>query len=113
MIRLRLDDCRNPQFQCALLLISFTEVVGCILSSRLSEFVELHLLLPKPLHALLYCFGDSAHHPAGFVIFAQLALLSLFIRLIFPILPIVGTSKITQTISESNQHLLKHLLGLT
>ena len=77
------------------------------------SIVELHLLLPKPLRAPLYHFVDCAHHPAGFVIFAQLALLSLFIILIFPSFPIVGTCKITQIISESNQHLLKCLFGLS
>jgi len=68
-------------------------------------------LVPNPLHALLYHFGDCAHHQAGFVIFAQLALLSLFIILIFPILPIVRTCKITQTVSDSNQPLRKRLPG--
>jgi len=113
VIRSLLNDCRNPQFGCAGLLISLTEEVRCILPSRLSQFVELHLLLPKPLHALLYRFSDCAHHPAGLVIFAQLALLSLFIILIFPIFPIVGTCKITQTISDSNQQLLKRRFGLS
>jgi hypothetical protein len=79
----------------------------------LSQFVELHLLLPEALHALLYHFGDCAHHPAGFIIIAQLALLSLFIILVFPILPIIGSCKITQTVSDSNQHLLKRLFGLS
>ena len=110
---MRLNNRRNPQFECAVLLISFTEVVCCILPSRLGQFVELHLLPPKPLHALLYCFGDCAHYPAGFIVFAQLALLSIFIILIFPILPIVGTCKITQTGSYSNQCLFKRLFGLS
>jgi hypothetical protein len=79
----------------------------------LSQFVELHLLLPKPLHPLLYPLGDCAHQPPGFIIFAQLALLSLFIMLIFPMLPIVGTCKIYQTGSNSNQQLLKRLFGLS
>jgi hypothetical protein len=79
MICLWLNGGRNYQFGDAVLLISFTEVVGCIFPSWFSQFVELLLLLPKPLHALLDCFGDCAHYPAGFVIFAQLSLLSLFI----------------------------------
>jgi len=112
VIRLRLNNCQNPQFGRAVLLISVPEIVGCILPSRLSQFVELHLLLPKPLHALLYRVSDCAHHSAGFVIFAQLVLLCLFIILIFPIFPMVGTCKITQTVSDSNQHLLKRLFGL-
>jgi hypothetical protein len=89
-----------------------TEVVGCILPSQLSEFVELQLLLQKSLQALLAHIGDCAHHPAGFVIFTQLALLSLSIILIFTILPIMGTYMITQTVSASNRHLLKSLFGL-
>jgi hypothetical protein len=110
---LRLNDGRNPQFGGAVLLISFTKVVGCILPSRLSQFIEIHLFLPKPLHALLDSFGDCVHHPAGFVIFTQIALLSLFIIFLFPILPIIGTCKITQTVSDSNQHFLKRLFGLS
>jgi len=107
VIRSLQKDCRNPHFGCAVLLISFTEVVGCILPSRLSQFVELHLLLPKPLNVLLYRFSDCAHHPAGFVIFAQLALLSLFIILIFPIFPSselarsLGLSPIPTSISSN------------
>jgi len=66
IIRLQLNDCRNPQSRCAVLLIPFTEEVGCILPSRLSQFIEPHLLPLKPLHVLLYRFGDCAHHPAGF-----------------------------------------------
>src|SRR5882757_3145972 len=108
IICLWLNDNRNPQFGCAVLLISFTEVVGCILPSRLCQFINLHRLLPKALHALLDRFGDCAHHPAGFIIFTQLALHCLFI-LIFPILPIVGTCKITQTVSDSSHHLLESL----
>jgi hypothetical protein len=107
-----LNDDWNPQFGCAVLLISFTEVVGCILPSRLCQFIKLHLLLPKALHALLDRFGDYAHHPAWFIIFAQLALLCLLI-LIFPILSIVGTCKITQTVSDSSLHLLKSLFGFS
>jgi hypothetical protein len=52
-------------------------------------------------------------HTASFIIFAQLALFNVFIILIFPILPIVGTCKITHTISDSNQHLIKSLFGLS
>jgi len=113
IICLRLNDCRNPQFRCAVHLISFTEVVGCSLPTRLSQFVELHMLLPNPLHALLDHFGDCAHHPAWFVILAQLAQLSLLLILIVPILPIVGTCNITESVSDSNQLLLKCYFGLS
>jgi len=113
IIHSRLNDWRNPQFRCAKLHISFTEVVGCILPARFSQFVRLHLLLSKPLHVLLYRFGDCANHPAGFVLFAQLALLSLYIRLILLFLPIVGPCKISQTVSDRNQHLLNSLLRLS
>jgi hypothetical protein len=74
---LQVNDYRNPQFGGAVQLISFNETVGCILSSWLSQFVELRLLLTKPLHALMYCFGDCVHQPTGFVIIAQIALFSL------------------------------------
>jgi hypothetical protein len=55
-------------------------------------------------------FGDFAHHPAGFVIFAQLAQLYLFIIYIFPSLPIVRTFNITQTVTDNNNHLQKCLV---
>ena len=113
IIHFRVNDCPNPQMECAVILTSFTEAVSCFLLSRLSQFVKPYLHVPKPLHALLYCSGDCAHHPAGFVILVQLALLSLFIILIFPIHSIIGTCKITQTVSDSNQHLLKHHCGLS
>jgi len=87
--------------------------VGCMLPSRLCQLVKLHLLLSKSLHALLHRVGDCAHHPAGFVIFAQLALLCLFINLIFPILPMVGTCKFTQTVSDINRHLKKRFFALS
>jgi len=112
IVCLWLNDCWNPQVRCAVHIISFTEVVGCILPSQLSQFVELHLLLPKPIHALLYRFIDCAYHPSGFVNLAQLSLPTHIIILIFPILPIIGTYKITQTVSNGNQHLLNRLLRL-
>jgi len=112
-ICLLLNDCRNLQCGCAGLLIPFTEVIGCVLLSRLCQFVELHHLLTKPLQALLHHFRHCAYHPAKFIIFAQLALLCLFIILIIPILPIVGTCKITQTVSDSNHHLLECLFRLS
>jgi len=107
------NDSRNPQFRCTVLLIFFMAVISCVLPSQLCQFIKLHLLLPKPLHALLHRFGDCAHYPAGFVIFAQLAQLCLFIILIFPILPIVRICKITQTVSNCDQHLLRYLFGLS
>jgi hypothetical protein len=62
------------------------------------QFSKLHLVLPKPLHALLHHFGDCSHHPARFVIMAALALLCLFIILIFSIIAIVGTCDIALTV---------------
>jgi len=109
LICMRFNDCRNRQFRCALHRRSNEEVIGCVLPSQLCEFIKLHLLLPIPLDALLYCCGDCAHHPARFVIFAQLAPLCVFIILIFPILPIVRTYKITQTVSDCTNHRLKCL----
>jgi len=112
LIVLQIHDCQNPQFGCDVLLISFTEVIGCVPPSRLSQFVKPRPLLPKTLHALQYHFGYCVHHLAGFVIFAQLALLCLFIILIFPILPIVGTCNIAQSGSDSNHHLMNHFFEL-
>jgi len=107
LIHLWFNNSQNPQFGCAVLLISFTEVIGCVHPSRLCQFVKLHLLLLKYLHALLDHFGYCAHHPAGFAIFAQLALLCLFIILIFP------TCNIAQTVSDSHYHLMKRFFGLS
>jgi len=113
MIRVGLDDRWNLQFRRSALLISLAEVVGRVPPSRLCQFVKLHLLLPKPLHAVLYQFGDCAHHPAGFVMFSQLALLCFIVFFfIFRILLIVGTCKIAQTDSHSIQHLFQCLSGL-
>jgi len=104
------DNCRNIQFGYDIFLIFFTEVIGHVPQSRLCQFVKLHLLVPKSLHALLYRFRYSAHHPAGFIIFAQCVQLCIFI--IFPILFIVWTHKIAQTSSNRIQHLLKYLTDL-
>jgi hypothetical protein len=75
----------------------------------LHQFVKPQLLIPKALHAVLYRFGDCANHPARFFIFAQLAMpcILFIIILVFPILLIIGICKITQTVSDSFQHLLK------
>jgi hypothetical protein len=45
------------------------------------------------LHAVPYCSGDCAHHPARFIVFAQLAKLCVFFifRDKFPILLMIGT----------------------
>ena len=96
---LQLYDGRNPQFSCAVLHILFTEVVGSILPSRLSQFGDHHLLLPRSLDALLDHFGDRAHHPAGFIIF------------LFHILPIIGTCKITQNVFDSSHISSSHFSG--
>jgi len=98
-VRMQCDNCRNLQFRSAVPLITFKEVVGRVPSSRFCQFVKIHLHLPTSLHALLYCFRDCAHHPAGFIIFAHLAPLCMFI--ICPILLIVRTCNIAQTFSNS------------
>ena len=113
MIYLRFNNSQNPQFGCAVLLLSLTEVFGCVPPSRMCQFVKLYLLLLEPLHAMLDHFRYCAHHPAGLVIFAQLAQLCLFIILIFPIIPIVGTCNIAQTVSDSNHHLVKWFFGIS
>jgi hypothetical protein len=56
------------------------------------------MLPPNPLHPLLYRFDECAHHPARFIIFAELALFYMFTILIVPILPIVETCDIAQTV---------------
>ena len=82
--------------------------MGCIPPSRLHQFVKPDLLLLKTGHVALYRFGDCAHHPARFVIFAQLAKICIFsiIFFVFPILLIVRTCKTAKTVSDSIQYLL-------
>jgi len=110
VVCMQFSYCRNFQFHCAVLLIPFTQVVGRVSPSWLCQLVKRHLLLPKTLDAVLYCFGDCAHHPARFIIFAPLALLCIVI--IFPILLIAGTWIITQPVSNTIQYLFKRLFGL-
>jgi len=109
LFRLRLNDPRNHQFGSPVLRISLTEVVSRVSPARLPQFVKCHLLLPKTLHVMLYWFRDCAHHTAGFVMFAKIALLRIFLIIIpvFPILPIVWTCKIAQILSDGIPNLLK------
>ena len=106
---LRHHHCLNLQCTCRVLHVSSTEAVGCVPPSWLQQFVNHHLVLLNALHAVLYRFSDYAHHPARFIIFAQLAKLSIFliIILIFPILFMFGTWKIAHTVPISIQHLLQ------
>jgi len=113
LIRLRFNDSRHLQFTCALLHVSLREVIGCVPPSWLCQFFKLYLLLPIPLHVRLDRFRYCTHQPAGFVIFTQLAQLSVFLSLIFPILPMVGTCNIAQTVSDSRYHRVKHKFGLS
>jgi len=112
-VPLWMNNNRNIQFGCSRCCISFTAVINRVPASRLCQFVKPHLLLLKSLHVLLYNFRYCAHHPAGLVIFAQLAQLSICIILIIPILLIVGNCKIAQTISYHNHHLLQRSFGLS
>jgi len=64
IIHVQLNNCWNPPFGCAVLLISSTEVFSCVRSSWFCQFIKLHLLLRKPLYALLNHCGNCAHHPA-------------------------------------------------
>ena len=100
---LRLNNSRNLQLGCPILLIPLTEVVGCVSPRWLCQFVKLHLRLPKMLPEILYCFRDFAYHPAGLVIIAQLAPLRIFlvIILIFPILPIMPSSELARSLRLS------------
>ena len=89
--------------------ISLTQVVGHVSPAWLNQLGKLHLLLPKMHHPILYHFGPCSLHPAGVVIFAHLAQLRIFLItiLVFPILPLIGTFKIAQTISDGIQNFLK------
>jgi hypothetical protein len=76
--------------------ISRMEEASRVTSSWLRRVVKPHLLWPITLNVLLHRVGYCAHHPSGFVIFIQLALLGILfiIYLIFPIPCLVGTGKI-------------------
>jgi hypothetical protein len=112
---LGLDNRRNHQFGIPLPHISLTKVVGCIPPSRLGQFIKSHLLLPKPLHVVLYRFTDCAYYPARFIIITEFSELCIFfiIFLVFPNLLIIGTCKIAQTVSDSIQHPFKRCFGLS
>ena len=112
---LRPDNHLNFPFSCPVLHISLMKVVGCIPQSLLGQFVKPLLILPKTLHAVLYRFADCAHHPTRFVIITEIAKLSIFfmIFLVFPMLLIVGTCKIAQTVSDSIQHPSKRCFSLS
>ena len=110
---LQLNDSRNLHFGRAVLHISFTDLVSYILLSQLCQLVNLPLGRAMSHHALLYRFRHCAHHPARFIISAQLALLGVFVILIFHILPIVGTCKITKNVSDSYHDLLKSVFGFS
>jgi len=113
-VYLGLDNRQNLQFGCPIPHISFTKVVGCIPPSRLGQFVKSHLLLAKALHAVLYRFSDCAHHPARFIMSTEFAALCIFfiIFFVFPILLIIGTCKMAQTVCDSIQHLFKRCFRL-
>jgi len=93
---------------------SLTKVVGRVPSSWLRQFVMSQLLPLNALHIALYSFEDCAHHPARFLIFPQLAKLCIFFISIsvFPIMYIIGTWKIPQTVSDSIQYFLKGFFRL-
>ena len=111
---LRLMNSWNHRFGPPILLIPPMEVVGCITPAWLRQFVKLNLLVLEMLHAMPYRFRDCAHHPARFVIFAELGPRRIFflIILVFRILLMVGTYKITQTIADGGQHLMKYRFRL-
>jgi len=100
---------QNLQFGRPVLYFSLTQVIGCVTPSRLHQFLNLHLLLPKTHPEVLYCFAVSAHHPATLVIFTELSKLSIFfiICLVFPILLIYGNCKMAMTVSDSIHYLRK------
>jgi hypothetical protein len=113
IIRLQLHNCQILHFGILIIPIFFVDVIRCFLGSRLCQFINPHLLPSRSLHILLHCVRDCAHHPVRFVIFVKLALLGLRIILIFPILPIVRTYLITQTVSDHNYYLLTHYIRLS
>jgi len=57
-VYLGLNNHRNLQFGSPVLHIPLTKVVGCIPPTRLGQFVKLHLLLLKPLQAVLNCLDS-------------------------------------------------------
>jgi len=112
---LGLHNSRNLGFGSSILHISLTEVVGCIPPSGLHPFIKRNMILLVTLQAVVYHFGECAHHLAVFVIFAHLVQLCIFfiMILIFPFLLPARTSKIMQTELSSIQHLFDYLFRLS
>jgi len=87
----KFDNCLNHQFGRPILHITPMDVAGRVPPSRLCQFVKPHQLLRNTIHGVLYHFGDCSHRLAGFIIFTQLAKLSIFFVtfLVFHVLLIV------------------------
>jgi len=115
IFRVWLNDCWNHHFGCLVILSTLTEVGSCVPPAWLRQFVRLHLLLLATLHAILYRFADCTHHPARFIMFAQLAQLCilLIIILIVTILCRIRNCKIAYTTYNRIRHLLKCCFGLS
>jgi len=107
------DNYRNHQISRPVLHISLTESFRRVPVSWFRQSVNPHPLLQYTLHALLDHFGDCTHHPAGFNIFTLQDQPCTFfiICLMFPILLIIRTWKIAQTVSSSIQCLCKCFFG--
>ena len=81
--------------------------------TRLGQFINPHPRLCKPSQAVHYRVGNSAHHPAWFVILTEFAKLSIFFIIfrVIRMLLIVWTCTIAQTVSNRIQHLQDWFLG--
>lgn len=108
-----LNICRNLQVGHPIHHICLAKTIDWVPISQLCVFINLDQHLLKIIRRLWYCFGDCTHHPAGFVIFIWQALLCIFLIMfiVFPILLIIGTYKIAQTVSDSIPLLVTSFLG--
>jgi len=110
-----LHNCWNIEFSPPVLYISLTAVVGLVPTSPLRQIVNPYVLLLKTLHAMLYHFGTCAHCPASSVNIALLLRQHciILIMLVLPILNIIRTCKIAQTVSDSIQCHLRYGVRLS
>jgi len=102
IVCLGLDSCRNLQFGHHIVHISHPDIFCHIPSSQLCQFFKPHQLLPNTCHVVPNSLCTCVHHPTGFIIFAPLANLGIFLIIycVFIIHLIIASWKLAQTVSD-------------
>jgi len=110
IIHVRINDLLKPLMRCTVHHISSKEVVSWIVRSQLWQLLKHHWLRTICFQVTQLRCGDSSHHTAGFIFFAQHAFLTLLVIQLSPILIIVRTCMIMPTVTRCNDYRLKCLL---